>query len=81
MAEYHWKDFLKLFGLENKTASDAEVRKAIIDNPHVVDWYFTERTEKFAKHWLYDFLKAEWHWFRYEYASCVKRFNPLSWSC
>lgn len=69
MAEFHWPDFLRLFGLDDKTSSDAEIRKAILDNPHLVDWYFTERTEKFVKHWLYDFLKASWHWFRYEYAS------------
>ena len=67
MAEYHWPDFLKLFDVENST--DLQVRKLISENPHIVDWYFTERTDKFVKNWLYDYLKASWHWYRFEYAS------------
>ena len=27
----------------------------------------TQRLEIFVKHWLYDTLEAEWHWFTYEY--------------
>jgi hypothetical protein len=33
----------------------------------VVDWLFTKRLECFLKHWLYDTLNAEWHWYRYEF--------------
>ena len=42
-------------------------RQNVINNPHVVDWFFTQRLESFVKHWLYDTLGAKWHWFRYEY--------------
>ena len=27
-----------------------------------------ERTESFVRHWLYNTLGAEWHWYRFEYA-------------
>ena len=30
--------------------------------------FFTERVEKFVKHWLKNTLGSTWHWFRYEYA-------------
>lgn len=42
-------------------------REVIIDNPHIVDWMFTKRMGSFLKHSLYDTLKTEWHWYRYEY--------------
>ena len=45
----------------------AEERSNVIENPHIVDWFFTKRLESFVKHWLYDCLGAEWHWYRYEF--------------
>ena len=42
-------------------------RQNLIDNPHLVDWFFTKRLENFLKHWLYKSLDAAWHWYRYEY--------------
>ena len=67
MAENYWPDLLSLFNCSGEDIS--EVRKKILENPHLVDWYFTTRTEKFVKIWLYEHLRASWHWFRYEYAS------------
>lgn len=66
MAGYHWPDLLRLLGLQ-RDASSQDVRSAISNNPHLVDWFFTERTEAFVKSWLYDCLGATWHWFRYEF--------------
>ena len=66
MAEYHWPDFLKIFSGHAK--SNKEIQNIILNNPHLVDWY-TERTEKFIKIWLYEYLKADWHWYQFEYAS------------
>ena len=44
------------------------VNTDVINNPHIVDCFFTQRVEEsFVKHWLYDSLGAKWHWFRYEY--------------
>ena len=47
--------------------SSEERRMNVINNPHIVDWFFTQRLESFVKHWLYETLDAKWHWFRYEY--------------
>ena len=47
MAEYHWPDFLSLLNSSGEDSS--QVRKLIQDNPHLVDWYLTQRTEKFVK--------------------------------
>ena len=45
---------------------------AVINNPHITDWYLTNRLADFAKHWLiyFETLQAEWHWYRLEYQSC-----------
>ena len=67
----HWLELHALF----KSGTDCEAgnstsnvrRQNVINNPHVVDWVFTQRLESFIKHWLYDTLGAKWHWFRYEY--------------
>ena len=70
-ADMHWPELHDLFKadtdseLGNSTSDDR--RKNVINNPHVVDWFFTQRLESFVKHWLYDTLGAKWHWFRYEY--------------
>ena len=67
----HWPELHDLF----KTDPDCETgssisdvrRQNVISNPHLVDWFFTQRLESFIKHWLYESLGAKWHWFRYEY--------------
>jgi hypothetical protein len=64
-ADMHWPDLHKLFGTENGTIE--EKRQAVINNPHLVDWFFTQRLESFIKHWLYKTLDAKWHWYRFEY--------------
>ena len=59
-ADMHWPELHALF----KAASDCETdnstseerRQNVINNPHVVDWFFTQRLESFVKHWLYDTL-------------------------
>ena len=66
-AEFHWPEFHDLFNNANEL-SDAQRRENVINNPHLLDWFFTERTEQFVKHWLKNTLGATWHWFRYEYA-------------
>ena len=70
-ADMHWPELHALF----KAGTDCETdhstsnlrQQNVINNPHVVDWFFTQRLESFVKHWLYDTLGAKWHWFRYEY--------------
>ena len=57
--------------------------QAIIDNPHLTDWFFTSRVSQWVEHWLYKTLDATWHWYRFEYQArgsthahgCVKLAN------
>jgi hypothetical protein len=63
----HWPELHALFGANTGNATSEARRQNVIDNPHIVDWFFTQRLEKFVQHWLYDTLGAKWHWFRYEY--------------
>ena len=37
-----------------------------IDNPHIVDWYFSYRLNQFLKFFFDDILDCEWRWHRYE---------------
>ena len=66
-AEMHWPDFHSLLSIENNSDND-HIRQNIIDNPHLIDWFVTIRTENFVKIWLYEILRASWHWYRFEYA-------------
>ena len=48
------------------SASDVR-RQNVISNLHLVDWFFTQRLERFIKHWRYESLGEKMRWFRYEY--------------
>ena len=41
--------------------------QAVIDHPHIADWFFTVKLSDFVEQWLYEALGAEWHWYRFEY--------------
>lgn len=41
--------------------------QAVIDNPHITDWFFTSKLADWVQDWLYNALGAEWHWYRFEY--------------
>ena len=43
--------------------------QAVIDYPHITDWYFLCKLSDWITHWLYNTLDAEWRWCRYEYQS------------
>ena len=66
-ADLYWPELHSLFSSNVESLSMEERRKNVIDNPHLVDWFFTRRLESFLKHWLYETLDAEWHWYRYEF--------------
>ena len=62
-ADNHWNDLHKL--MPGKPAiNDAEKRKSVINNPHLVDWYFGYRLKEFLKIVFDDLLEAEWYWYR-----------------
>jgi len=65
----HWPELHSLLqdsdsGLD---CASQDKRQNVIDNPHIVDCFFTQRLESFVKNWLYDTLDAKWHWYRFEY--------------
>ena len=66
-ADMHWPNLHALFGNENGTSEQR--RQSVINNPHIVDWYFTQRLKNFIKYWLYNTIDAKWHWYRHEYQS------------
>ena len=63
-ADMHWPELHDMLG-SNTTSH--ERRQNVINNPHIVVWFFTKRLESFIKYWLYNTLDAKWHWYRFEY--------------
>ena len=43
-AEFHWPDFHSLFS--SSDCSSDELRQKVLNNPHILDWFFTQRTER-----------------------------------
>ena len=66
-ADMHWPELHDLFHVNTHSTTSEERGTNVINNAHIVDWFFTQRLESFVKHWLYDTLDAKWHWCRYEY--------------
>ena len=62
----HWPKLHALISSENNSTANNR-RHNVINNPHITDWFFTQRLENFIKHWLYNSLDADWHWYRFEY--------------
>ena len=57
----HWPELHALFKASNDSEdtinlSSEDMQQNVINNPHVVDWFFTQRLESFVKHWLYETL-------------------------
>ena len=61
-ADMHWAELHSLFydSIDSELSSQDRCRN-LIDNPHIVDWFFTQRLESFVKYWLYNTLDAKWH--------------------
>ena len=67
-ADMHWPDLHDILSNGSKSEMLAEERRQnVINNPHLVDWFFSQRLDNFVKHWLYETMDAEWHWYRFEY--------------
>ena len=62
-ADTYWPELHKLMPHGNPKPTHSMRIRAVIDNPHITDWYFTNRLVDLVKHWLYDTMKAEWHWY------------------
>ena len=66
MAESHWPEFYSLLSY-NEVSDTETLRESIINNPHLLEWFFTVKVEKTVKHWLYEQMDGEWHWYRFEF--------------
>ena len=66
-ADNHWPELHKLLPHATEPPTLSMRIQAIIDNPHITDWFFTTKLSDFVQHWLYESLDAEWHWYRLEY--------------
>ena len=52
-AEYHWPEFHNLLSNDHCGNITPKLRQEyVLDNPHLIDWFFTERTDRFVKFWL-----------------------------
>ena len=63
-ADMHWPELHDMLG--SNTTSHERCQN-VINNPHIVVWFFTKRLESFIKYWFYNTLDAKWHWYRFEY--------------
>ncbi len=67
-ADNYWPDLHNLMPHpHNSQPSHAMRVSAVINQPHLTDWFFTSRLSDWVQHWLYDSLGAKWHWYRFEY--------------
>ena len=67
-ADTFWPELHKLLPHTTGTNLDHNSRIcAVIDNPHITDWFFYTKLTDWVQHWLYDALGADWHWYRFEY--------------
>ena len=63
-ADNYWPQLHSLMpnGTSNTTYGGSV--NAVIDNPHITDWFFHAKAADFIHHWLEESLDAEWHWCR-----------------
>ena len=67
-ADNYWPELHSLMGHPPSQPVTHQMRvKAVIDKPHITDWYFTSKLTDWIQHWLYNVLDARWHWYRFEY--------------
>ncbi|RNA42068.1 ATP-dependent DNA helicase pif1 [Brachionus plicatilis] len=67
-ADNHWHDLHRL--MPGQFTLDKNKRyQNVLNNPHLVDWYFTFRLNEFLKVVFDGILDCEWRWHRYEWQS------------
>lgn len=65
-ADNHWNDLHKL--MPGGYSDDPKIRyKNVVNNPHIVDFYFSYRLNEFLKVVFDNILECEWRWHRYNY--------------
>ena len=68
-ADNHWHDLHRLmprnYSLDDSNMDFAHRYSDVINNPHLVDWYFSLRLNKFLEIVFDDILECKWRWHRY----------------
>ena len=75
-ADNHWPDLHRLMPRYYSKTSDSDPvlnndfkYQDVLNNPHLVDWYFSFRLNKFLEIVFDGILECEWRWHRYEWQS------------
>ena len=67
MAEFQRPKFYS--SLSNNEVPDSKtLRQSIINNTHLLDWFFTVRVKAFVKNLLCEQMGAGWSWYKFEFA-------------
>ena len=66
-ADCYWPELHSLLPHANSPPTYSDRLQAVVDQPHITDWYFVSELTDFVNHWLYNTLDAHWHWYRVEY--------------
>ncbi len=66
-ADNHWDDLHRL--MPGPKLEPQHRYRNILKNPHLADWYFSERLVIFFKHFFRATLDLEWFWYRFEWQS------------
>ncbi len=67
-ADTYWPELHSLMPLPPVGHQGHHMRvHALINNPHLADWYFTSKLSDWVKQWLCSGLDADWYWYRFEY--------------
>ena len=66
-ADMYWPDLHALLPHLDDNPHHGMRVQAVIENPHLTDWYFTCRLSDWVQEWLYNTLDADWCWYRFEY--------------
>jgi hypothetical protein len=72
-ADNHWHDLHRLMPRYYQTSLDnldtSKKYTDVLNHPHLVDWYFSFRLNKFLEIFFDSVLECEWRWHRYEWQS------------
>jgi hypothetical protein len=61
--DLHWEDLQRMMPGPLATTFTEKYKK-ILDNPHLVDWFFSYKLNEFLKTVFDDVLECEWRWHR-----------------
>ena len=50
-ADLHWPELHALFTSGNIDTTVENRHENVINNPHITDWFFTQRMKSFVEHW------------------------------